>query len=267
MRGHNLDEVTSTHHCYRLNDLIEFCPFNKTLRSLVNAEAHTTLTAPAALCLKLLLEKHSEVVLQKEFNPYVWGKEGERTTTNTLYQNISLVRRGLSYIENDFGNVVQTIPRQGFKLDDALKVELIPGLELHTQLAVKNVINSQKNASLPLNFFFLKKTVLVSSTFVALAMIYLFFITKGSWGDKNFFDHYLFLSKSGKCNFYINSDAHDSIRHNEIIQSQSFNCLKYPYIYLTAYHGINSATFTACQRSLTKYGDANCATTYIREIK
>ena len=78
-----------------INKNIEFWPENKRLISLKNPAQSVTLTAPASHCLVLLLEAAPELVSQQVFFKKVWEDEGILVPANTLYQNISIVRRGL----------------------------------------------------------------------------------------------------------------------------------------------------------------------------
>ncbi len=64
------------------------------LISVHNADLNVVLTTPASRCLSLLLEAFPDVVAQQDFFTRVWEEEGMRVPTNTLYQNISIIRRG-----------------------------------------------------------------------------------------------------------------------------------------------------------------------------
>lgn len=80
----------------------------------VSAEANTiSLNTPASRCLLLLLQKKGEVVTQTDFFQQVWENKGLYANTNTLYQNISLIRKALrkAGVQED---VIHTLPREGF---------------------------------------------------------------------------------------------------------------------------------------------------------
>lgn len=105
-----------------INDNIEFRPEMKKLISVSNPEINVTLTAPASRCLLLLLEASPEIVLQQDFFKKVWEEEGMLVPTNTLYQNISIVRRGLRAVGETDSRLIATIPRKGFQIDDSVKI-------------------------------------------------------------------------------------------------------------------------------------------------
>lgn len=105
-----------------INDNIEFRPELKKLISMSNPEINVTLTAPASRCLLLLLEASPEIVLQQDFFKKVWEEEGMLVPTNTLYQNISIVRRGLRAVGENDSRLIATIPRKGFQIDESVKI-------------------------------------------------------------------------------------------------------------------------------------------------
>ncbi len=105
-----------------INDNIEFRPEMKKLVSVKNPEINVTLTSPACRCLLLLLEASPGIVLQQDFFKKVWEEEGMLVPTNTLYQNISIVRRGLRAVGETDSRLVATIPRKGFQIDDSVKI-------------------------------------------------------------------------------------------------------------------------------------------------
>ena len=88
-----------------INDNIEFWPEHRKLISVHNADLNVVLTTPASRCLSLLLEAFPDVVAQQDFFTRVWEEEGMRVPTNTLYQNISIIRRGFRAVA-DFALLV-----------------------------------------------------------------------------------------------------------------------------------------------------------------
>ncbi|WP_259270615.1 winged helix-turn-helix domain-containing protein [Klebsiella pneumoniae] len=97
-----------------INKNIEFWPENKRLISLKNPAQSVTLTAPASHCLVLLLEATPELVSQQVFFKKVWEDEGILVPANTLYQNISIVRRGLRDVGETDNSIVVTVPQKAF---------------------------------------------------------------------------------------------------------------------------------------------------------
>lgn len=108
---------------YLINKVVYFYPEEKLLRSIADNENPVSLNTPASRCLLLLLQKQGEIVTKFDFSQHVWESRGQYTSTNTLYQNISLIRKALREIGFN-EDVIHTIPREGFKfLGTALEIE------------------------------------------------------------------------------------------------------------------------------------------------
>ena len=105
-----------------INEYIEFRPVLKKLTSLKNPEVSVILTTPASRCLLLLLEASPDIVLQQDFFKKVWEEEGMLVPANTLYQNISIVRRGLHAVGDTDQKLIATIPRKGCQIDDGVRI-------------------------------------------------------------------------------------------------------------------------------------------------
>lgn len=108
-----------------INDNIKFCPEKNLLVSLTRPELSVILTTPASRCLVLLLESSPEVVHQKTFFDKVWGEDGMLVPANTLYQNISIIRRGLRSTGETDDTLVATVPRKGFQIEKGVSVARI----------------------------------------------------------------------------------------------------------------------------------------------
>lgn len=117
-----------------LNDVINFEPEKKNFNS---RDAHVHISAPAAYCFLLLIEKQGELVTHEELYQYAWRQFGMEATANTLYQNISVIRRGLEKcgLQED---IIRTMPRRGFILSPAVNVQHTRTRDLHAQ---KQIIN------------------------------------------------------------------------------------------------------------------------------
>ncbi|WP_261676460.1 transcriptional regulator [Klebsiella pneumoniae] len=116
-----------------INKNIEFWPENKRLISLKNPAQSVTLTAPASHCLVLLLEATPELVSQQVFFKKVWEDEGILVPANTLYQNISIVRRGLRDVGETDNSIVVTVPRKGFHINPNVNVERMDKKPLNSE--------------------------------------------------------------------------------------------------------------------------------------
>lgn len=107
-----------------INDNIEFNPEMNRLASLSRPDLNIILTTPASRCLRLLLENAPSVVSQQTFFQKVWEEDGMVVSANTLYQNISIIRRGLRTVGENEDTLIITVPRRGFQIE--------PGVSLMT---------------------------------------------------------------------------------------------------------------------------------------
>ncbi|MFU2316232.1 transcriptional regulator [Rahnella sp. PCH160] len=103
------------HNHYIINGVVEFHPATSTLRDLNDPDHVVVLNSPAGRCLLLLIERTGTIVTQHEFLDIVWAQRGMLVSSNTFYQNISILRKGLKKIGLPDDPVV-TIPRIGLTL-------------------------------------------------------------------------------------------------------------------------------------------------------
>ncbi|WP_241590887.1 winged helix-turn-helix domain-containing protein [Rosenbergiella epipactidis] len=101
-----------------LNNIINFEPEKKCIYS---SESHVQISTPASYCFQLLIEKQGELVSHDELYQYAWRQFGMEATANTLYQNISIIRRSLDAcgLHQD---IIRTMPRRGFILSPAVEI-------------------------------------------------------------------------------------------------------------------------------------------------
>ncbi len=107
---------------FLINDLVVFSTEKKSLIPLNDTGNTVSLNGPASECLTLLLKKNGKVIDQKEFFHEVWESKGQYVTTNTFYQNISVLRKAMKAVGiND--EIIKTLPKLGIKFTG--KVEMI----------------------------------------------------------------------------------------------------------------------------------------------
>ncbi|UJL39955.1 winged helix-turn-helix domain-containing protein [Salmonella enterica subsp. enterica serovar Kentucky] len=99
-----------------INDNIEFNPEMNRPASLSRPDLNIILTTPASRCLRLLLKtplrRLTTNILSK-----VWEEDGMVVSANTLYQNISIIRRGLRTVGENEDTLIITVPRRGFQIE------------------------------------------------------------------------------------------------------------------------------------------------------
>ncbi|HCZ39475.1 MAG TPA: transcriptional regulator [Brochothrix thermosphacta] len=109
------------HNHYIINGLIEFHPAASTLRNLDDPENVVVLNSPAGRCFLLLITRNGTIVTQQEFMNIVWEENGMLVSSNTFYQNISILRKGLKKVGLSEDPIV-TIPRVGLTLASGTEI-------------------------------------------------------------------------------------------------------------------------------------------------
>lgn len=109
---------------FMINGEIIFDAHSCELRPLEDQTKITTLHAPTARCLQLLLEKRGEVISRDNFLEVVWQSRGIVVSQNTFYQNISLLRKSLKKagLSTD---IIVTVRSKGFIVPEETRVEAL----------------------------------------------------------------------------------------------------------------------------------------------
>ncbi|WP_313626575.1 transcriptional regulator [Kosakonia sp.] len=278
-----------------INDNIEFRPGMKRLSSVNNPEMNVTLTSPASRCLLLLLEASPDIVLQQDFFKKVWEEEGMLVPTNTLYQNISIVRRGLRAVGETDRRLIATIPRKGFQIDDSVKISRRNDNEPATPFAISTA-NYQTTHNIPEELDYPKDDVLneqdlyaetgtraikkkksfatsngvfaASASFIAgLLVVYL---TWNISNDAAFFESYTFIEKEDGCHFYTKDDSHDNneyyMKYKSLIKDSGLNCKNYPWVYFPTSPTSPSLAALVCKNKFSTTSSPRCISLLIRGV-
>ncbi|WP_227317617.1 winged helix-turn-helix domain-containing protein [Cedecea davisae] len=254
---------------YLLNDSVEFRPEENRLVGHKDERQQISLSTPASRCLLLLIEAQG-LVTQKEMFDYAWGETAELTTPNNLYQNISLLRKALKTISGCENGWIITEPRKGFrleknilikKLDSSGKGDSVPSAEncWRKKIAVFFRFNTGIRNRKPLLVF---TYLTVALLFMAALMV----------GDRLFFPetalikNYVLLNSVDDCHLYVNKDAREYSTHVAVFSALKLNCSQRPYVYITAYPILHSATVFSCDLPLDS-DDPQCISRLSRGFK
>lgn len=105
-----------------IDDKVMFIPDENKLSPLGARGPEVILNVPVSRFLFLLLKKDGSIALQDEILQEVWEKQGQQVTLNTLYQNVSLLRKALKKA-GVINSSVRTHPKVGFSFRG--KIQLI----------------------------------------------------------------------------------------------------------------------------------------------
>ncbi|WP_273968367.1 winged helix-turn-helix domain-containing protein [Enterobacter cancerogenus] len=110
------------HDYYLINESVEFHPVTNTLRDTHNPDNIVPLYSPSGRCLLLLLNRTGEVVTRHELMVFVWEQRGMMVSSNTYYQSIYVLRKGLKRIGLG-DDLLLTLPRVGLTLTSNTRVK------------------------------------------------------------------------------------------------------------------------------------------------
>lgn len=255
---------------YLINQLIEFRPHEQRLINKENNQLSVQLPAPATRCLQLLVESR-RLVTQAELYQFVWGEAAASVSPNSLYQNISLLRKALRKVTGCENHWVVTSPRKGFHLDSHLEIEtLSPAEDKMPEIA--HCKNKKYKTDILLKIkekIFCRKglkTLGIYTAFMAIFSTLLFFVDDTFFPQTALTDTFVFFKTLENCNVFINKDALETTSHMTVLSALNLTCKRNHYVYITAYPILHSATVMSCNMRLNTPG-LHCISRLIREFR
>ncbi|HAT6802687.1 TPA: transcriptional regulator [Citrobacter freundii] len=272
---------------YLINEKIEFWPAENRLTSRDKPGVMSQLTTPATRCLVILLEKAPEIVSQDVFFEKVWEEAGMHVPPNTLYQNISLVRRGLKSVSNnnETDDIIVTIPRQGFRIrenvsvreiDEEVVITPVPekaadtitlpvtlSIEAEENLTKEDALREANNVQ---RSGFIKNIILVLILIAVVAGAFFtgYLLTEDDPSPS--FAGYTQLPEENGCKYFINPDSMTNETGNAVSKAM-INCKVYPWVYITSYKHVPVMSVISCNTPLdggeTRVG---CVSLFLRDI-
>ncbi|MFR9704729.1 winged helix-turn-helix domain-containing protein [Aeromonas sanarellii] len=241
-----------------LIDDIEFHVDNHLLKSNVNEEV--VLTTPASQCLALLIKEAPEVVSHDRFFQEVWEPKGMLIPHNTLYQNISLIRKAFKQLSKVEKNFIITIPRTGFKLSDNISVTLkvtntveesvkfienttalVPGTLGKKDNLVSSLLDSKERRPI-----YVKTAVFLTLMLFILALFLITSYDAHLQRQRDVFQKNITLNLPGPCKFLANPDIiKDESLLTKIVKDNS-RCDLFPYVYISAPPGGATVSALSC---------------------
>lgn len=255
---------------YTIDNQIKFDSVLNKLFSCVDQNRSVILTTPAGKCLVLLLESAPDIVGQKKLIESVWGGDGMMIATNTLYQNISMIRKGFRTVSGNDYIYIKTVSRLGFQFSNKVNIVRSEDLISDTSIPVYPKENRMRQY---IKYIKIESGAYIFCLFLIFCGVYLgrSEYANGLYRNNYFFSSYQVLTKVEGCTF-LNEDnnigrSKVALRFVKDILAIGVDCKKYPWIYISAYD--ESPVFTAllCKKRLNDDGKAECDSLYFRETK
>lgn len=109
---------------FYLEGKVAYDPVTHSLDVIGATDSLVTLAIPASLCFFALLQQKGEVVSHNDLLAYAWESRGMMVSPNTLYQNMSILRKALAS-SGVSEEIIKTIPKRGFIIPASFPVECL----------------------------------------------------------------------------------------------------------------------------------------------
>lgn len=241
---------------YIIDNNIEYRPRLNLLTAIGAPYNSVTLPTPANQCLLLLIQKAPEVVRQDEFINIVWRKDNMEVPLNTLYQNISILRRSLRQVSGNDKKIISTKSRQGFCICGICiyQLEEKDGLIQNdsSELTPSNQSHDIPNENWLFKTFHSIKKHIIKNLYCYLIMA-AFLISDQlktyHMYSQDFYEDYTLSKKYDGCTIFYNESDNDKLLNTFLSKVKPWlNCKNYPFVYipLNVYSPAN--TILACKK-------------------
>ncbi|EAU0090986.1 helix-turn-helix domain-containing protein, partial [Salmonella enterica] len=150
---------------YVLDDIISYCPEDGTIKVLGGSDQDMTILTPVPnRILQLLVKNQGKMLNRDTILVEVWDNYGKVGSTNSLKQNIGLLRKTLDPYLNT--STIVTMPNQGYMFNAQTKIIVIDeetGVTPDLLIKQKEVLTNVKKNSL-LRSLLSEKHLLISFT-------------------------------------------------------------------------------------------------------
>ncbi|MED0633941.1 transcriptional regulator [Escherichia marmotae] len=262
-----------------INNNIEFWPEHRKLISVHDAELNVVLTTPASRCLSLLLEAFPDVVAQQDFFSRVWEEEGMRVPVNTLYQNISIIRRGFRAVGETTHSLIATVPRKGFKINNDINIgsHTLPSsvdVQKNNSPHSLNVTDELRDINVApdnhvRNILWRSKFYLPMLSAFGVGLLTAFLLWNNSQ-PRSFFKDYRTVAQINGCHFNVAEDSIDGLKdfdkYKNPILGSGIDCKKYPWLYFSLSRSSPGLIVMACKKNYSNNEVAGCLTLSYREV-
>lgn len=249
-----------------INNRVRFDPHSRTLTSIETPDNTLQLHTPACECLLLLLTHNGKTLSHTFLSEEVWIKKGSYVTTNSLYQNIAAIRRGLKAVglEED---ILKTVPKLGFQIYASIEEEpltLVNGRQVEVVEVVEafsesKISDASEEAPLPHTVELKKEETVINTRlklfFLLLTVVFisgLFFAYQQLRNDDKFFSAYNSVGVINQCDLYSSYPDKDKSKATflTIIKSGELNCPQGGKAYLTFNLNNRLSSILLCEKRI-----------------
>lgn len=227
--------------CFVIDNVAIFQPSERHIISLQNGN-RIKLNAPTSQLLEAFIKNVGVIITQSELFTAAWGNNADNVTPNTLYQNVSLLRKALqdSGIKGDY---LTTIRGQGF----FFKVSSIS--EKDTYHSGSEEVNIKNKTIIR------KAHIILFVSLLAIIAASGFIFNKISHNQE-----YVYFSSKNTCKIHTKTNQLNDLllkKINLFLESKSFDCSGYNYVYLNFSDIHPTISLTLCEFDLNNKKKGN----------
>lgn len=216
-------------------------------------------------CLLLLLQKHGDVVSQREFFAEVWERHGQCVTANTFYQNISILRKSLKAAGLE-GNVIKTVPKLGIQFIGDIE-DVTPEISQEDRPLAMSKDEGDEQLPNPQGIRRTRKneTRVVAITALALFLTFSLVLFGNMHKNSVFFADYLQIGKINTCTVYAKGlrTGGQKTHALSLITNINLQCQSNQAVYFAENANNTRASVIVCDGKIQ--GSSLCMTNYYIE--
>lgn len=262
-----------------INDAFEFWPEENRLTSCNDGKVSFHLPTPASRCFLALLNNAPNVVPQAMLFQSGWDDGGKHVPQNTLYQNISILRKGIKTVAGGDAVVVQTVPKIGFKIDCKTILKEI-SISEHSCEELQRDFEGSLSKKIPTDFprqgtfktLFWRACCFKRTAYVYFC-IFMGIVTSISLGlysqepdACDFSAEYKLMGEKDGCHYMGNFDAlswQNAIKNLKV----NLTCDIYPWVYISAHRNMPTRTLIKCNEPITTKDKLKCISVHVKGLK
>lgn len=238
--------------CYNINDSVLFYPESGDISSSLTGNT-IKINMPTAQLFEAFITRMGVSVSQEELYAIVWGENSVNVTPNTLYQNVSLLRKALQ----DSGipsESLKTIRGKGFIFTVTSVVE---------NYVENNEITPDKTEPAKERKPVIYHLILLSSLVVILFGILFYDYSSTPWRVTHYPKDFVFISKINGCSIFNsteNKSIENNLRVNSLIRTLPLECENYPYVYISYSERHSTVSIISCKNDMNYTEQNDCKT-------
>lgn len=236
-----------------VNGNVIFSPNSGAVSSLLTGTT-VKLNAPTAQLLEAFVTRAGIVISQRELYKIAWGEKGANVTPNTLYQNISLLRKALNDVGIS-GESVTTVRGKGFMFTVSAITENINENDIKEEVLFHIEDNNPKKKII-IRIFLIAASLIITT-------LLLFYVSSKFTNTVKNSDEFIFSHSVNNCFIYYEKGSDINSIASEIenfLSSSQSSCQTHPYHYFSFSQIHSTVSLIACKDKIMKGHKNSCRT-------